>query len=187
MRTTSLYDAFQRPPQKRDAANRPQSAVYWGQIKMFSGSKIMYLFVFPRLPRQKRPWSCHYAFCGGPFATCVFTVFPRHPRQERPWSCHYAFCGWVLSPPVFLSASAAPPPEAALEPPLWILCGGPLAHDAGVRTANLMGPCGSPPRPGPTGGLYSPSSRRAFQLVTSFVTNLHDGNLRMCSLSCSTS
>ena len=29
----------------------------------------------------------------GPVATCVFTVFPRHPRQKRPWSHHYGFCG----------------------------------------------------------------------------------------------
>ena len=58
------------------------------------GPSHLYFYVFPWHPYQKRPWSCHSAFCGGSFRHLYFYVFPRHPL-----------------------------PEAALEPPLWILCG----------------------------------------------------------------
>ena len=61
---------------------------------MFSGPQTMYFYVFSRHPHQKRPWSHPSAFCGGSF-------------------CHLHFYG----------VSAAPPPEAALEPPLCILWG----------------------------------------------------------------
>ena len=79
----------------------------------------------------------------------IFYAFPRHPRQKRPWSCHYAFCGGVLSPPVFLrcfrGTRARSGPGATILHSVW----GPSAHlDSGIklRTANLMGPCGGPPR-----------------------------------------
>ena len=67
-----------------------------GNQKMFSGSKSQYFYVFPRHPRQKRPWSYDYAFCEGPLRHLYFYVFPRHPRQKRPWTHHYGFCVGVL-------------------------------------------------------------------------------------------
>ena len=48
--------------------------------------------MFPRHPRQKRPWSYHSAFCEGSVRHLYFYVFPRRPYQKRPWSHHYAFC-----------------------------------------------------------------------------------------------
>ena len=63
---------------------------------MFSGPKSPYSCVFPPHPYQKRPWSCHYAFCVGSFRHLYFYVFPRHARQKRPWSHHYGFCVGVL-------------------------------------------------------------------------------------------
>ena len=65
-----------------------------GKIEMFSGPTFPCFYVFSRHPHQKQPWSHHHAFCGGPF--------------------HY---------PLFYAVSAAPSPEAALEPPLCILWG----------------------------------------------------------------
>ena len=64
-----------------------------GNYKILNGSNSQYFYVFPRHPRQKRPWSYHYAFCEGSFRYPHFCVFPRHPRQKPRWSYHSAFCG----------------------------------------------------------------------------------------------
>ena len=60
---------------------------------------------------------------GGSFRHLYFYVVSRHPRQKRPWSHHYAFCVGSFRYPHFYGVSAAPPPEATLEPPFSILWG----------------------------------------------------------------
>ena len=54
-------------PSKRDAANQPQSAFCWGQIKKSAAQKPRIVTVFPPHPHQKRPRGHHSAFCGGSF------------------------------------------------------------------------------------------------------------------------